>query len=163
MTRLQPVVARLKRGAVAGIAGGAVYAVVMAADLRLTGRNVNDAELLGRFVVDSPAAARRLGLVLHLANAAALGGLYGLIASRLPGPPWVRGIIFANAENCLLYPLARLEAHHPGIRDGSLDRYWTWAAFLQSTPRHIAYGAVVGALYSRLQAASPAADGVPAS
>ena len=50
--------------------------------------------------------------------------------------------MFANVENVLLYPITRFEDIHPAIRTGQVDRYYTWPAFWQSVPRHIAFGAV---------------------
>lgn len=142
---------QLGRGAVAGLAAGAAFLAVMAIDLEVTGRNVDDVELLGRFFVRDRAAARRLGLLIHAGNSAALGATYASVGSRLPGPPWLRGVTFAVLENAVLYPLARMDLQHPGIRDGSIARYWTWPAFVQSQPRHIAYGAVLGAGFAFLE------------
>ncbi|MDP9358806.1 MAG: hypothetical protein M3R02_26715 [Chloroflexota bacterium] len=136
----------------AGLAGGAAYLLAMEADLRLTGNQVDDLKLLGRPFVRNPARARAVGLLVHTLNATNLAVAYALLAhDRLTGPPWWRGVLFANVENALLYPLTRLENHHPGIRDGQIDRYWTRTAFLQSIVRHLAYGAVLGAAYARLR------------
>ena len=68
----------------------------------------------------------------------------------MPGPAWLKGVIFANVENVILYPITLFEDIHPAIRTGQVDRYFTWPAFWQSVPRHIAYGAVLGVLYERL-------------
>jgi hypothetical protein len=139
---------------VSGLAAGAAFAAVLEADLRLTGRNVDDLIFLGRPLVKNPQRARRAGAAIHAVNSVALAALYTRFADRLPGPPWLRGVIFANVENTLLYPLTAFEKFHPAIRDGQLDHYFTWPAFAQSIPRHIAYGAVVGALYARLRSSS---------
>ena len=85
-----------------------------------------------------------------MANSVALAQVYRLVEDRLPGSPWVKGVIFANVENSLLYPLTYLEDLHPAVRDGQVDRYFNWPAFWQSVPRHVAYGAVLGGLYARL-------------
>lgn len=144
----------LPAAAIAGLAGGAAFVAVLEADLRLTGRNVDDLLFLGRPLARDPSRARRLGLAIHAANSVLLGVLYARLAhDRLPGPPWWRGVVFANVENALLYPLTAFEDRHPAIRDGQLDRYFSWPAFAQSTPRHVAYGAVVGLLYARLRRA----------
>jgi hypothetical protein len=136
--------------AVSGLVAGAVFLLVLEADLLLTGRNVDDLIILGRPVVQNPEHARRAGVVIHLANSVALAQLYRLVEDRLPGSPWVKGVIFANVENTLLYPVTYLEDLHPAVRDGQVDRYFTWPAFWQSVPRHVAYGAVLGGLYERL-------------
>ena len=69
-----------------------------------------------------------------------------MLERRLPGPAWSKGIIFATVENVILYPITLFEDIHPAIRTGQVDRYFTWPAFWQSVPRHIAYGAVLGVL-----------------
>jgi hypothetical protein len=135
---------------IAGLVAGVAYAAVQEADLRLTGRNVDDLAVLGRPFIRERRPARLLGLAFHLLNGVALALVYEKVQHRLPGPPAVRGVIFANAENALLYPVTVFEDHHPGIREGSIARYRTWPAFIQSVPRHIVYGAVLGALYARL-------------
>ena len=56
-----------------------------------------------------------------------------------------------RVENAVLYPVTRFEDIHPAIRSGLVDRYYTWPAFWQSVPRHIAFGAVLGVLYDRLR------------
>lgn len=136
---------------IAGIAAGIAFLATMVVDLRLTGRNVDDRILLGRPLVREPKMAKGVGTVVHFTNSAAFGFLYALICDRLPGPPWLKGTIFFNVENVALYPITALDRHHPAIKDGTLDRYWTWSAFLQSIPRHIAFGAVLGVLYDRLR------------
>jgi hypothetical protein len=135
---------------VSGLVAGVAFLLVLEADLRLTGRNVDDLILLGRPMVRNPEHARRAGLAIHLANSIALAQVYRLVEDRLPGNPWMKGTIFANVENVLLYPATYLEDLHPAVRDGQVDRYFTWPAFWQSVPRHVAYGAVLGSLYARL-------------
>ncbi len=134
----------------AGAAAGAVFVAVLEADLRLTGNDVDDLVLLGRPFVRDRKRARLAGLTIHTVNSVVLAGVFASIADRLPGPCWLRGVIFANVENLALYPLLVFEDHHPAIREGVLDDYWTWSSFLQSIPRHVAYGAVLGAVYERL-------------
>ena len=135
----------------AGLLAGAVFVVVLEADLRLTGRNVDDLTLLGGPFLREPRRARAAGAAIHAVNSVALAALYTRLADRLPGPPWLRGVLFANVENGLLYPLTAFEDRQPAIRDGRLDRYWSWSAFLQSIPRHVAYGVALGSVYHRLR------------
>lgn len=137
--------------ALAGLAAGAAFVAVLEADLRLTGRNVDDLIVLGRPFVKDRKRARVLGLAIHAVNSIALAGIYAALQHRLPGPPWLRGIIFANVENAILYPITVFEDLHPAVREGLVDRYLTWPAFWQSVPRHIAYGAVLGVLYEMLR------------
>lgn len=134
-----------------GLAAGTAFVAVLKVDLRLTGNNVDDRLLLGRPLVRDPERALVVGSAVHYANSAALALLYARLAHRFPGPPWLRGVLFFNVENLAFYPVLVFEEWHPAIRDGQLDRYWTWPSFLQSIPRHIAYGAVLGVLYDRLR------------
>ncbi len=138
---------RAAAGSLAGVAASLAHAVEQEADLRLLRHNADDLLLLGRLVTSDCGKARRIGLGVHLLNGAVLGAIYGVaVRDRLPGPGWLRGTIFANIENVALYPLALLQDHHPAIRSGDLAPYWNGTAFLQSIPRHIAFGAVLGIL-----------------
>ena len=134
-----------------GLVAGAAFVAVLEVDLRLTGRNVDDLMILGRPFVADAKRARVAGIVIHAVNSVGLAGIYALVEPRIPGPPWWKGVLFANVENLILYPITIFEDHHPAIRDGLVDRYFTWPAFWQSVPRHIAYGAVLGVLYDRLK------------
>jgi len=137
---------------IAGLAAGATYVATMEIDNRLTGINEDDLKLLGRPVAADPSLAKLAGVPIHFGNSVALALVYAAVAhERLPGPPWLRGAIFATLEDTLLYPIAKLENLHPGVRDGQIDRYWTLPAYLLSIPRHITYGAVLGILYERLR------------
>jgi hypothetical protein len=136
---------------VAGLVAGAAFALVLEADLRLTGNKADDFVILGRPFVKQRQNARALGAVIHAGNSIALAALYARVQNRLPGPPWLKGVLFANIENTLLYPITVFEDLHPAIQDGQVDRYFTWPSFWQSVPRHIAYGAVLGALIGRVE------------
>jgi hypothetical protein len=140
-----------RAAAVSGLVAGAAFALTLEADLRLTGRNVDDLLILGWPVVQDRVNARRVGLALHLVNSVVLAELYAAVHHVIPGPTWLRGVVFASVENVALYPVTLLEDHHPAIRTGQVDRYFTWPAFWQSVPRHIVYGAVLGTLYEKLR------------
>jgi hypothetical protein len=141
----------VKAVAVSGLAAGAAFVAVLEADLRLTGRNVDDLMILGRPFSEDPNKARAVGGAIHAVNSLAMASLYAMLDRRLPGPAWLKGILFANVENVILYPITWFEDIHPAIRDRQVDRYFNWPAFWQSVPRHIAFGAVLGVLYQRLQ------------
>jgi len=144
----------VRAAAVAGVISVVAYAATMDLNRKLTGSRVDDLVLLGRPLVPRrPDLARRVGAAIHLANGAAIGVAYAALGhERLPGPSWLRGMLFLTAENTLLYPLtALLTNRHPAVADGQLDPYWTWPAYLESTPPHLVYGALVGPLYDRLR------------
>lgn len=141
---------RIASGAVAGMAGIAAWLAVQEVDRRLLKHDTNDLILIGRPLTAKRSLVEPVGLGVHLMNGAIVGGVYSRTAhDRLPGPPAVRGMTFLVAENVVLYPLALLEDHHPGIIEGSLARYWNWTAFFQQTIRHIAFGVVLGTLTGR--------------
>jgi hypothetical protein len=136
---------------ISGLAAGATFVAVLEADVRLTGRNVDDLLVLGRPFAEETTKARAVGGVIHALNSLALASLYAMLEPRLPGRPWLKGFIFANVENVILYPITLFEDIHPAVRTGQVDRYFTWPAFWQSVPRHIAFGVVLGVLYDRLR------------
>jgi hypothetical protein len=138
-----------KAVAVSGLAAGVAFVAVLEADLRLTGRNVDDLMILGSPFVAESTRARAVGGAIHAVNSLALAGLYAILEPRIPGPGWLKGVVFANVENAILYPVTRFEDIHPAIRTGLVDRYYNWPAFWQSVPRHVAFGAVLGLLYDR--------------
>ncbi len=144
----------LRAAGIAGVVSVVAYAATMDLDRKLTGSKIDDLVLLGRPLVPRrPDLARRVGMAVHLANGVAIGVAYAALAhEHLPGPSWARGMLFLTAENTVLYPLtALMTARHPAVRDGQLDPYWTWPAYLESTPPHLVYGALVGPLYERLR------------
>lgn len=141
----------LKAAAVAGLSAGAAYVATMEIDNRLTRIRADDLKLLGRPFVKRASQAKLAGVPIHIQNSIALAVAYAAFGhDRLPGPPWLRGVVFTNIENTLLYPALFFEQLHPGIRDGEIDPYFNVKGYLQSVPRHIAYGIVVGVLYDRL-------------
>ncbi len=142
-----------KAVAISGLAAGAAFVAVLEADLRLTGRHVDDLMILGRPFVADPTKARAVGAAIHAVNSLALAGLYAALERHIPGAGWLKGVVFANVENVILYPVTRFEDIHPAIRTGEVDRYYNWPAFWQSVPRHIAFGAVLGVVYDRVRSA----------
>lgn len=142
---------RTKDAAIAGAVAGIAYAAVMEAGMRLFDDKLDDLALLGWPFVSNKHWAPLAGMPPHLLNSIALAELYGATAARwLPGPPWLRGLAFVSLETVVLYPTALLENHHPGIREGKIDRFWSWGAFWKNVPRHVVYGLVLGVVYDRL-------------
>ncbi len=136
----------LARIGLSGALAGVAYLVAQEVDLKVTGNKVDDRVLLAGVAPLSAAKSRQLGTVLHLINSVVASVVYAALFRRhLRGPSWWRGIVFANVENALLYALTLMEDFHPAIRDGRLDSYQSWTAFLQGVWRHIWFGAVLGA------------------
>lgn len=146
---------RVLKGAISGLAGGVAFAAVMKADMALSGRRVDDFQLLAGFGPTRdhwPVA----GAIVHAGNSVALGGLYAVVSDRLPGKGWQRGLTFAMVENSLLWPLLIiLDRVHPAIQSGELPVYnRPWPFFVESV-RHAAYGLVLGSLFEQLTTHEP--------
>ncbi|HEY8598515.1 MAG TPA: DUF6789 family protein [Thermomicrobiales bacterium] len=139
-----------RRAAVAGAAGAGAYLAEMAVDLPLLDCPTDDLLLLGGLVTRDRRIWPLLGGVLHFTNGMALAQVYALVEHRLPGPPWARGVLFTLIENTLLWAIVPLfDRYHPAIREGKLPKMNRPVPFLQQVLRHIAYGAVLGAVYGR--------------
>ncbi len=142
-------VARLRRGAVAGLVGGAAFSAVMAVDQKITACPADDYQLLAGF---GPFARwwPVVGRIAHAANSIVVGATYALVEDRLRGPGWLRGLAFAMAENALLWPvLIVLDRVHPAIRSGALPRYNQPVPAALEVGRHVAFGVVLGAVFER--------------
>jgi hypothetical protein len=140
---------RSLNGAIAGGLAAAVWAAQQPLDKRVFGVDYDDVELLGKAVTrgnEWPA----VGLAIHLANGAAFGALYAQLRPFLFGPPVLRAVTAAMAENLGTWPLARVaEEHHPAKRD--LPKLsGNTRALAQATWRHVLFGAVLGVLEQRL-------------
>jgi hypothetical protein len=136
-------------GAIAGGLAAAVWAIQQPLDKRVFGVDYDDVELLGKAVTrgsEWPA----VGLAIHIGNGAAFGALYAQLRPFLFGPPVVRAMTAALAENLGSWPLIALtDEHHPAKRD--LPKLSGNArALAQATWRHLLFGAVLGILEQRL-------------
>lgn len=142
---------RLARGAAAGLLGIAAWIPAMAVDKRLTGSPYDDVTLLGTLVAPD-ASAKSVGLLMHAVNGAAFGVVYGLfLDKRLPGRPWLRGLIAATIECASLSTLTPLlDRWHPGVRAGRTGKTATPVAIAQAFWRHAVFGAVLGVAYSAI-------------
>ncbi len=142
---------RIIAGMLAGLAGGAAFAAVMKLDMALSGRRVDDFRLLADF---GPTRNRWnvVGPIVHAVNSVTLGGVYAVVADRIPGSGWQKGLTFALMENTLLWPIiVFLDRVHPAIRSGELPLYNRPWPFLVENLRHAAYGIMLGTVYGRLQ------------
>jgi hypothetical protein len=136
---------------VAGLGGGIAYLAAQEIDRRVVNPRSNDLVLLGGLVTDRPAIWRPLGLILHLIASASFGLVFDLlVAPRLPGPFWLRGVAMAQFENLTLWPLLLwIDRRHVAVRSGELAPMNRAVYFGQAVWRHVALGAVLGALLGR--------------
>jgi hypothetical protein len=95
--------------------------------------------------------------MLHLLAGATFGLIFeAVVAPRLPGPYWLRGILMAQFENATLWPvLMVLDRIHPAVRSGELTPMNRPIYFGQAVWRHLALGVVMGALLGSPQNAAP--------
>jgi hypothetical protein len=140
---------RTLRGALAGAAAAAVWAVQQPLDRRVFGFPYDDTELLGRLVVRSD-AWHAAGVGLHLLNGAAFGAAYANVAPSLPVPAVLRGPLAGLAEHLATWPgAAVVDRVHPARSD--LPQLWgSGRAFAQAAWRHALFGFVLGELERRL-------------
>lgn len=141
-------VSRARDAVVAGLAGGVAYLVAQEIDRRIVNPRSDDLVLLGGLVTEREVVWRPVGLLLHLLAAATFGLIFdAVVAPRLPGPYWLRGVLMAQAENLGLWPLVLLiNRSHPGVKRGDLASLTQPIFFGQEVWRHLALGAVIGAV-----------------
>lgn len=151
------------RAAAAGLVGALAYLAAQEADRRLVNPRSNDLVLLGGLATSRPALRRPLGLILHLLAGAAFGVVFRRVAApRLPGPYWLRGVLAAQLENAVLWPLVLvLDRVHPAIRSGDLAPLNRPVYAVQAAWRHLALGAVLGAVHGALLAPVPGRRAFP--
>jgi hypothetical protein len=132
----------------AGIGGGIAYLAAQEIDRRLVNPRSNDLLLVGGLVTRQRALWAPLGLVLHLSAAAVFGLIFQSVgAPRLPGPYWLRGLLMAQIENVVLWPLIPLfDRVHVAVQSGDLALMNRRVYFAQAVWRHLALGATIGAL-----------------
>ncbi len=140
---------RTLRGALAGAAAAAIWAAQQPLDKRVFGTRYDDVELLGKAVTRGrawPAA----GLAIHIANGAAFGASYSLLAPRMPLPAWARGPALALSEHLALWPLTSVtDRLHPAR--AQLPRLaGNRAAFASAAWRHLLFGLAMGEIERRL-------------
>ena len=82
-------------------------------------------------------------------NGVALAEIYAAVFKRLlPGPNWLKGVLFAETFITGAWSLTPLaDKYHPLIQDGELPRLATPVAFLQNLVRHLVFGLALGVLY----------------
>ena len=133
----------------AGLAAGSAYLAAVWADSKLSSHPFNDLKLVGQMVTTRSPWWQMQGLAGHYGFSVVMALLYARYArAALPGPGWLKGIIFLNIENLALYPAGLLiDRYHAGVRAGELPRMMTWKTFAGQVVRHIVFGLTLGLLY----------------
>jgi hypothetical protein len=134
--------------ALAGAIASAVYAGEMYLDIALTGYPFDDVQLLEGLLRGRKARFPVLGMMVHLLNGSALGVVYAVVKPLLPGPNWLKGLLFGALFLLTVWPLTPLvDRTHPLIRRGELPKLTVPTAFGQNVARHLLFGLVLGLLY----------------
>lgn len=143
--------AQTARGAIAGAVAAGVWAAQQPLDKRVFGVEYDDTELLGKFITRG-SAWPAVGTAIHVANGAAFGAVYAVLAPRLPLPSWARGPFAAMVEHVSTWPLTTVtDRLHPARKElPALSR--SGRALAQATWRHLVFGIVLGEIERRLNA-----------
>jgi hypothetical protein len=142
------------RAVLVGGLASVAFLVEQAIDRRLLPNRYDDLVLWGGFVTRRPALQRALGLTVHFSLGTALAAAYEAEQPSLPKwNPVLLGILFTQTENAILWPTVPvMNAIHPEVRRGGLPPLTAWRYLVVELLRHVAYGAVLGALTARLEA-----------
>jgi hypothetical protein len=130
----------------AGAAAAGVWAAAEPLLRRVTCGYHSQARVIGGLVAPD-GDWRAAGTAVHLAN----GAMFGIAFERLGGYGVCRGVIAAEAENALLWPLTGvLDRLHPDVRSGKWPRMARSPhAAAQEVLGHAVFGAVLGGLVRR--------------
>jgi hypothetical protein len=136
------------RAVTAGVAAGSAYLGAMWLDNKLSSQEYNDIKLVGQFFTTKSPWWVIQGLAGHYSFSIFMALLYAKVGrSKLPGPDLLKGILFLNIENALLYPAGLIVDNiHAGIKQGEVPPMLTRKSFFGQVTRHIAFGAVLGLL-----------------
>jgi len=141
---------------IAGLVALGAYTVEMEADMAVTGNRFSDVRFIeGLLPVGadssrpSPIDRPALAWLIHLLNGVLLAQLYAAVFKRfLPGPGWLKGVIFGEAFIISVWWLTPLaDKYHPLIKSGALPGLANWTTFLQNIVRHFFFGLTLGLLY----------------
>ncbi|GHO43611.1 hypothetical protein [Ktedonospora formicarum] len=139
------------RAASAGLLATLVYSIAMEGDKYFIGNHFNDVRFLEGMLggVKKSKRVTIFAWLVHLLNGVALAEVYAAVVKRcLPGPGWLRGLIFGEAFVAAIWCLTPLaDKYHPLIRRGEIPRLFNWRSFWQNLVRHAAYGISLGLLY----------------
>jgi hypothetical protein len=137
---------RMRRDVHAALAGAAAAAAWIASEpitRRLTGGTHRELRLISGSLAGDR-GGDRLGWAVHLANGAA----FGVAFRRLGGHGIRHGVIAAQTENALLWPvMAIVDRFHPDVRSGRWPKLFSdRGTIAQEIASHVVFGAVLGVL-----------------
>ncbi len=139
------------RASIAGVAAGSSYLASAWLDSKLSSPPFNDLKLVGQMFTTKSPSWQVQGVAGHYGFSAALSLTYAAwFHRRLPGPRWLRGVIFLQLENATLYALALavgFDRFHTGIKSGQLPPLGNMKTFKGQVVRHVAFGLALGAIY----------------
>lgn len=137
--------------AAAGLVAGGAFLGAMWLDNKLSSWQFNDLKLVGQVFTTRSPIWQVQGLAGHFGFSVVMAFLYArYVRARLPGPGWLRGIIFLQIENGVLYPATIVaDKVHAGIKSGQLPPMINMKTFKGQVVRHIAFGATLGLLLGR--------------
>lgn len=143
---------RVVAGALAGLPAGIAHAAVNEIDRKMFHYDADDMVMVTGTFMENKTRARQLGFLMHLGFAMAFGIGYAVVLNpRDERDAVIRGIGAGMVENGLLWPLVvPLDAKHPYIRSGRIDRFNNPIALVQANLRHIALGFALGKSYPRI-------------
>lgn len=151
---------RTLRGALAGAAAAAVWALQQPIDKLLFSSGYDDVEILGR-LVHADSGWYPAGFALHVQNGALFGAVYANLAPSIPIPPPLRGPTLALAENFAFWPLGALSDRLHPARDNLTKLSGNRRALAQATWRHLLFGILLGELERRLNTGGSKSSGPP--
>ena len=136
------------RAATAGAVASALYAAEMYADMAVTGSRFDDLQLIEGLIRGRKARLPVLGMAIHLINGAALGEVYALAEPYLPGPAWVKGLLFGQVFLLTVWSgVPLIDRYHPLVTRGELPKLNRPMPFAQNVSRHLVFGLALALLY----------------
>ena len=149
------------RALLGGVVGTAAFTVLAYAGPLMGFPRMDIATMLGTMIVSDPAGAFWPGMAMHFMIGLILAlGYAALFASWLPGAPWLRGAIYGLVPwaMAMVVVMPMMAVVHPLVVAGMMPApgffllgMGTVMAPLGSLIGHLVYGAVVGAIYGRVQ------------
>jgi hypothetical protein len=139
------------KAATTGLIATIIYSIAMESDKFLIGNHFNDVRFIDG-ILEGKKQTRggmTLAWIIHLLNGIMLAEIYAALVKRfLPGPAWLRGMLFGEIFVIGAWSLTPLaDKHHPLIKDGEMPPLANWRAFWQNSLRHLAFGLTLGLLY----------------